>query len=357
MENPDLEVRYFEIYFNESNAKLFQLAGQKLGIDVSAVPMTVVGNESISGFGGAETTGKKIEDAIDNCRQEGCKDNIGAILAGEEVNIETADSAEQSSAESDANDEESIPEEIDLPLFGTIKTKDFSIPVLTILIAGVDGFNPCAMWVLIFLITLLLGLKDRRKMWILGIVFLAASAGVYYIFMAAWLNIFLFVGAIFWVRLAVAAVALVGGIYSIRSFYVNRDSGCKVTNTEQRKKLTDRFREVLNRRSLWWAAIGLVGLAFLVNLIELLCSAGLPAIYTNILSMSALPASHYYWYLLLYCLIFLADDIIIFALAMVTLKVTGVSTKYGRWASLIGGVIMLLIAVMLLFFPELLMFG
>jgi hypothetical protein len=175
--------------------------------------------------------------------------------------------------------------------------------------------------------------------------------------MVAWLNIFLFAGALLWVRLIVAGVAVIGGVYSIRSFYKNKDGGCKVTDAEKRKKLMDRFRSVISKPSLWLAIAGLIGLAFLVNLIELLCSAGLPAIYTNILSMSDLPTAHYYLYILLYCLIFLLDDIIIFVIAMITLKVTGVSTKYGRWASLIGGIIMLLIGFLLIFFPGVLMFG
>jgi len=356
-EDDSLEVRYFEIYSNESNAKLFQLAGQKIGIDTSGVPLTVVGDESIVGFGSEKTSGKKVEDAIAQCRRNGCEDKIAELIGEDPINTPASGDGGGAPDEDEEKIAEEVPEQIDLPFVGTVDTEDFSIPTLTVIIAAVDGFNPCAMWVLIFLITLLLALKDRRKMWILGVVFLVTSAAVYFVFMAAWLNLFLFIGALFWVRLIVAAIALVGGIYSIRSFYKNKDGGCKVTNTEQRQRLTDRFRNVVNRRSLLWATIGIMGLAFLVNLIELLCSAGLPAVYTNILSLSDLPTSQYYLYLLLYCLIFLADDIIIFAIAMLTLKVTGVSTKYGRWASLIGGIIMIVIAIMLIFFPQFLMFG
>jgi hypothetical protein len=107
-----------------------------------------------------------------------------------------------------------IPKVLKLPVFGEISLARVSLPILTVMLAAVDGFNPCAMWALVFLISLLVGLRDRFRMWVLGGIFIITSGAVYYLFMAAWLNLLLFFGMLFWIRLAVGLLALSGGAYS-----------------------------------------------------------------------------------------------------------------------------------------------
>ena len=103
-----------------------------------------------------------------------------------------------------------------------------------------DGFNPCAMWVLLFLISLLLGMENKKRMWILGSAFIVASASVYFLFMSAWLNLILFLGFVSWVKILIGFFALLGGIYSIKEFVFNKDSGCKVTGDETRQKIFEK---------------------------------------------------------------------------------------------------------------------
>jgi hypothetical protein len=251
-----------------------------------------------------------------------------------------------------------IPDKIKLPLFGEIEVKSFSLPILTVVIAGLDGFNPCAMWVLLFLISLLLGMKNRKRMWILGITFIAASASAYFLFLAAWLNLFLFLGFIFWVRIVVGLVACGGGIYHLREYWRNRKDGCKtVVSSERRKKIFAKLKELSSSQKFVVALGGIILIAFAVNLVELVCSAGLPAIYTNILTLSSLPKWQYYLYLILYIFVFMLDDLFVFFIAMITLRAVGISKKYSRFASLIGGIIILILGILLLFKPEWLMFG
>jgi hypothetical protein len=102
---------------------------------------------------------------------------------------------------------------------------------------------------------------------------------------------------------------------------------------------------------------GIIVLAFLVNLVELVCSAGLPAIYTQILALNNLANWQYYFYIFLYVFFFMVDDLLIFIVAMVTLKMTGLSTRYARYSHLIGGILMIIIGILLIFKPEWLMFG
>jgi hypothetical protein len=213
------------------------------------------------------------------------------------------------------------------------------------------------MWVLVFLIGLLLGMENKARMWILGGTFLFTSALVYFLFLSAWLNIFLLLGALLWIRIAVGGFALVGGAYYLREFALNPDAVCKVTNSGERRTIMDALKRTVQEEHFWLALAGIVVLAAAVNLIELLCSAGLPAVFTNVLSLSDLPTWQYYAYLLLYISVFLADDAIIFITAMVTLQATGLTASYSRYSHLIGGTAMVIIGVLLIFRPDWLAFS
>ncbi len=249
-----------------------------------------------------------------------------------------------------------IPETIVFPLIGELVIKELSLPTLTFVIALLDGFNPCAMWVLLFLISLLLGMENRLKMIILGTVFILTSGLVYFLFLSAWLNLFLFLGFVFWIRVVIGAFAVGVGFYYLRDFYLHK-TGCKVVGGEKRKKIFGRLREIVQSKYFLLAVVGIILLAFAVNLVELVCSAGLPAIYTQVLALTPMPRWQYYLYLVFYVVIFMIDDIAVFLIAMTTLHAVGVESKYARFAHLIGGLGMLIIGVLMLFKPELLMFG
>jgi hypothetical protein len=250
-----------------------------------------------------------------------------------------------------------VPPTVSVPFIGEIRTADLSLPVLTIALGALDGFNPCAMWVLVFLIGLLVGMQDRFRMWTLGAAFVAGSALVYFLFMAAWLNFLLFIGAVVWVRAAVGLVALGGGFYYLREYFQNPDAACKVTAPQARRRVFDSLRKLASERRFWLALAGVLALAFAVNLVELLCSAGIPAVYTQVLALSELPVWQYYAYLALYILVFMLDDLFVFVVAMKTLQIAGATTRYVRFSHLAGGVVLLVIGALLLLRPELLMFG
>ena len=213
------------------------------------------------------------------------------------------------------------------------------------------------MWTLLFLISLLLGMKDRKKMWILGVAFITASGFTYFLFMVAWLNFFLFIGFIFWVRMAIAFVALAAAVFSLREYFVNKEGGCKATNTQQKRRFFEKLKDIIHRRKLLFSLAGIIALAFAVNLVELICSAGLPAIYTEILSLNHLAPWQHYLYIFFYILLYMADDIIVFLIAMMSFKMVGIEHKYARFSRLFGGLIMLIISFLLFFKPNWLMFN
>lgn len=345
---PEVVVQDFEIYKSRDNQKLLVDFGEKLDANVSGVPFTVVGDRYFSGWRSESTTGASIEKAVKQALDTGCRD------VGEEVIGNTGEGDEESC---DAEEESSVPEKISVPFLGDIETKNLSLPVLTIVMGILDGFNPCAMWALIFLISLLLGMKDKKRMWIFGTAFIVTSAIVYFFFMAAWLNLILFLGMVVWVRLLIGLFALFGGGYNLREYFTNPVGACKVTKGKEKQKIFEKLKEFTHLKSFYLALGGIIVLAFVVNLVELICSAGLPAVYTQVLALSNLETWQYYAYLVGYIFFFMLDDLIVFFIAMITLQMTGVTTKYSRWSHLIGGILMLIIGLLLIFKPELLMFG
>ncbi len=340
----DLDIHALEITKNRESAELLKKIGNELNADVSGVPFTVVGEQYFIGWYNEETTGKAIEDAVQCAMKNHCPDVVSGLIT-------PITQKEQPVSK------KIIPEKLDLPIIGEVETKNLSLPLLTILIAGLDGFNPCAMWVLLFLISLLFGMENKRRLWIFGIIFLAASAFVYFLFMAAWLKLFLFIGFVLWIRLLIGGVALTSAYFNLKEYITKPTGGCKVTGEKKRQKVFESLRKIIQEKQLFLAIIGLILLAFAVNLVELLCSLGLPAVYTQILALSNLSTLQYYFYLMLYVIIFILPALFVFLAAVITLQLTGISTKYGRISHLIGGLIMLILGLLMIFKPEWLMFG
>lgn len=233
---------------------------------------------------------------------------------------------------------------IESSVFGTIDLKKFSLPVITIIIGALDGFNPCAMWILLFLISMLLGMKNRKRMRILGSTFILVSGGVYFLFMAAWLNLIEFLSYIVWIRAGIGIFALLGGGYNLYQYCKSsKDSGCHVVSEKKRSKIFDKIRRIVQEKSFWIALVGISVLAISVNLIELLCSAGFPVVYTQILEVNNLSMLGKYAYILLYIFFFILDDLLVFFISMKTLHLTGITTKYTKYSHIIGGILMVII--------------
>ncbi len=333
---PRVRVHYLEVSRDAANRRAFQAVAERLALEEPAVPLTLVGGSSMVGYATDETSGAELTRRIGECMAIGCPDATALQAGGAQP---------------------MIPLTISVPLLGEVRTADLSLPVLTLVLGALDGFNPCAMWVLVFLIGLLVGMQDRLRMWALGAAFIAGSAAVYYLFMAAWLNFLLFIGAVVWVRAGVALVALGGGFYYLREYLRDPGAACKVTAPESRRRVFENLRRLALESRFWLALAGIVALAFAVNLVELICSAGIPAVYTQVLALSRLPAWQYHAYLALYIVVFMLDDLIVFVVAMKTLQIAGMTTRYSRFSHLAGGVVLVAIGALLLLRPEWLMFG
>ncbi len=347
---------------NEENIEKLLTVGEILDTQIGYVPHTIIGGESFVGYDSDEITGSQILGKIDYCYENGCDDPLASTLLGvEEISTSTTSTTSSSaptdpdvageSTEQNNNQNTSDKYRITIPVINTqVNLQDLGLPVATIILGFLDGFNPCAMWVLLFLISLLLGIKDRKKMWLLGLTFILTSGLVYFVFLVAWLQIFAVIGLKNWLTIAIGVFALGAGIWNLNKYREDK-TGCLVSEKKNRKEVFNRIREVIARPNIFISLVGIALLAVSINVVELVCSAGLPAIFTGLLTVSEISAAARLLYSLAYILLFMLDDLVIFFLAMFTLKSHAISTKYGKYNMLIGGIVMIIIGLLLIFSP------
>ena len=347
-EQPEARVHAYNVGRSASARALMLNVGTLLLADTGSVPLTVVGDSVFSGYLDDATTGAAIRARVLDCATRGCPDTVAALRGP---------GAAPTAPAADATAVAPLPEHVALPLIGELDLRHLSLPVVTVVLAALDGFNPCAMWTLVFLLGLLVGMRDARRRWLLGGTFLLASAAVYLLFLTAWLNLFLFIGVLPWVRFVIGAVALLAAGHYLRQWLLRRDLVCEVTAPARRRRVFDHLRDLASRQQLALALAGIVLLAFAVNLVELLCSAGIPAVFTHLLALHSLGAWEYTFYLALYLLVFLLDDLFVFVVAMKTLEVTSLDTRYARVARLLGAAVLLALGLLLLLRPQWLAMG
>ena len=337
----DFNIIKYETWHNEENAELMSSVKSKLGINNPYVPFTVIDNLGLTGFN--DNTKAEIESRIKYCLKNECND----------IMDETCDNAELEQEEPCSQDK------FTLPVLGEIHAKDVSLPIVAVVIGFIDGFNPCAMWILIFLISFLISTGNEKKMKILGTTFLITSGVIYFLFMMAWINITAKMTQIILLRNIIAVIAVVAGFWNLYNYLKERkkESGCSVTNKEDRIKIIEKIKKYVTENNIAIAMLGIMALAVSVNVIELACSAGLPLLFTQILTINELNSLEYFIYVLIYIIFFLIDDIVIFLIAVKTAKVTGISNKYTKYSHLIGGIIMIIVGLLLIFKPEIIMFN
>lgn len=343
---PRFELNAYDVKIRE-NMSLFNEVRRIFDKRHTMTPMIVIGGVMLVGF--SEQTEVDIMSLYNRYSEGDYVDVVQMIINGDNVDPSLIESIRFSPGDY-----------VILPLIGAVPIDSLSLSLAAVVIGIVDGFNPCAMWILLFSITMLVGMKNRVRMWILGLTFLITSAIVYFLIMFSWLNIALYVTGITWIRILIAAFAFVFGLGSIYRFVrklQKHDEGCDVTNEKQRRRMIDRIQKIVTTQYLFPAMIGIIILAVSVNILEVACSAALPLLFTQILAYNQLVPSAYYFYIFIYIFFFLLDDLVVFMIAVCTLRVTGISTKYHKYAQLAGGVIMCTIGFLLMFFPHIIMFA
>lgn len=278
---------------------------------------------------------------------------VPTFVMGERILVGFVDAAHSGPVLATLVDEHApLSWEIKTETLGTLSASRLGLPLFTLALGLLDGFNPCAMWVLLFLLSMLVHFHDRKRMTQVAGTFVLVSGVIYFLFMAAWLNVFLLIGiskTLWWV---LAGVGLIIGIINVRDFLKPQRGFVLSIPDSAKPGLYARMRAVISAHTLLPSLLGVASLAVVVNFIELLCTAGIPAIYTAVLAQQMLEPWMHYAYLGLYILGYIADDTLMVVAAVTALSSNKLSERTGRWLKLLSGIVMLFLAGLMFMAPD-----
>ncbi|HAU39552.1 MAG: glutaredoxin [Candidatus Peregrinibacteria bacterium GW2011_GWF2_43_17] len=319
--------KYYDLD-DSANYDLFKEFCNNNGLTRST-PTILIGNQIIQGFGGADSTGQQLIDL--------------ALTMTDNSFFEDYNTQEVSSSS------EMI---IEAPFIGEIDLTEYSLPILSVILGFVDGFNPCAMWVLIMFLTILLQAGNRKKMFQMAGIFIIAETLMYYLILNVWYKTWDFVQLDNVVTPIIGAVSVGAGIYFIYEFFTNKDGECKITSYEQKQKISTKIKNLVTLPLTIGVFFGTLALAFSVNIIEFACSIGIPQAFTKVLDLNNLGFVLRQIYIMTYTLFYMMDDFLVFGIALFSFQFLGLTTKYTRYCLIIGGTIMLVLGYFFIFAPE-----
>lgn len=328
-----LVVKSYEVSRNRENSKFLFDVAAKAGAKITSVPAFAYCGSIEAGFMSDEVTGQRLENSLLQCHK--------SIVEG-------AFQVDKKSSKVKTTDDIKV----NIPILGELDTGEFALPIITIIIAGADAFNPCAFFILLFLLSLMVNAKSRLRMALIGGVFVFFSGFVYFAFMSAWLNAFLQYGELGFITIGAGIIALVFSIINIKDYFFFK-MGISLSIPEWAKPgLYKRMRDLVNANSFWAMLTGTVLLAVLANLYELLCTVGFPMIYTRILTLRDLETFDYYAYLVFYNIVYVIPLVIIVILFIYKFSSRKLSEDEGRVLKLLSGYMMFILAMLLVFWPE-----
>lgn len=347
-ERKDVAVRYYRLE-NANDRKVWDEFTTR--VESSKVtPITVVGDKYIVGFDKAETTGKDIITLINKAQQKNLSTDLSTLTKQNEQGVaSTCDS------------EGLVPCEVNpsymvnLPLIGKIDANKYPLLFLSAMFGFFDGFNPCAMWVLVTFLIILLQVGDRKKMFLFAGTFIAAEAIMYTLILVVWYKTWDFVQLDTIITPIVGIVSIFGGILFLREWH-KKELECRVTDYKQRKEIRDKILNLASSKFTLFTFLSILGIAFSVNVIEFACSIGIPQAFTKILELNKLPLIENALYIGTYILFYMIDDFIVFGIALYGIDKLALTTKYSKLSNLIGGIVMVILGLIMLFKPSLILF-
>jgi thiol-disulfide isomerase/thioredoxin len=351
--HPWLKVERFVVKDNRDNARFYFETAKALGVEALSVPGIVFCRQVMIGYDSATTTGKSLEDALVACRERrianpGAPDPAIGQSSGTTGATMTGGTSQLSDAEARAGTT------VNVPFVGPVDAKAFSLPVLTLVLAGMDAFNPCAFFVLLFLLSLLVHAKSRTRMAIVGGTFVLFSGLVYFVFMAAWLNVFLIAGELRLITVIAGLIALTVAALNIKDYFWFKAGPSLSIPDAAKPGLFKRMREVVASGSMGPMLVSTVLLAIVANSYELLCTAGFPMVYTRALTLADLEPWQYYAWLAAYNVIYVLPLLAIVTVFTMTMGARKLSESEGRLLKLISGFMMLGFGLVLLIAPNML---
>lgn len=334
---------------NQEERKVWEDFTSRLKIP-KITPITVIGVEYLIGFDKPGTSGEQIIQLIDKTVKKGQHTDLKKIQPLKNVN-QNKGCIENNLECSTDNQLASIS----LPFIGKINTQSYPLFILSALLGFVDGFNPCAMWVLITFLIILLQVGNRKKMFIFAGTFILAEAIMYSLILTVWYNTWDFVKLDTIITPLVGAVSIIGGLFFMKEWR-RKEIECKVTNPKQRQKILSKVQELAIAKFSLATFVAILAIAFSVNILEFACSIGIPQAFTKILELNQLTSLKTAGYIATYILFYMIDDLIVFGFALYGAEKLALTTKYSRYSNLVGGILMIIIGVLLILKPGLLLF-
>jgi hypothetical protein len=348
---PFLEIRAYEVWYNKENAGLLATMLRAHGLSSCGVPVTFVHDKVFSGFNARSRV--SLENEIARCRTAPCADPLEVVRKAARL-PHAPENRQFSGATTASSGTTTADTAVSIPFLGNQDARNSSLPLLTLLLAGMDSFNPCAFFVLLSLLGVLVHAQTRHKMLLIGGIFVFFSGFIYFLFMAAWLNLFLLMGHVAAITMIAGGGSIVIAAINIKDFFLFKRGVSLSIPDSAKPGLFARMRELLRSMSLVSVIIGTTALAIVANFYELLCTAGFPMVFTRILTLHGLPSSAYYLYLLLYNVVYVIPLFIIVLGVTFTLGRRKLSEWEGRILKLMSGNMMLGLGIVLLVKPALL---
>jgi glutaredoxin/cytochrome c biogenesis protein CcdA len=346
-----ISYQYLNIVESNEAATLYDQVVEKHEL-TRVTPITVIGETVLLGFDSPRTTGIRIKEAIQAAQSSDIRTIEDHIALAPKQTVEMMGGCSGLSCEGRVSEFT-----FDLPLIGVVDLQTFSLFSLSLVLGVIDGFNPCAMWVLVTFLTLLSQAGSRKKMIFLAGLFILAQGIMYNLILNVWYKTWDFVALDQYVTPLVGILALGGGLFFLWRWHKNKKTElvCDITDLDSQMKTIDKFKEVVNSPITLASVAAILVIAFSVNIIEFACSIGIPQAYTKILELNLLTFFERQWYIMIFTLGYMFDDVLVFGLAIWGYsKLQAHGGKYAQWSLLIGGVLMLLLGLLLIINPSLL---
>ncbi len=315
-------------------------------------PITVIGNTYLVGFDDAKTTGNDIIKLISEAQKSGIQTDLKSTHL-KEAGQQSSVCPEDGSVPCVVNPKPSYI--VSLPILGKVDSGKYPLFILSAMLGFFDGFNPCAMWVLVTFLIILIEIGNRKKMIIFAGTFILAEALMYTLILTVWYKTWDFVRLDTLVTPVVGIVSIIGGLFFLREWH-KKELVCKVTDVKERSRTTQKIQQLATGKFTVITFIGILGIAFSVNIIEFACSIGIPQAFTKILQLNNLPLPQWLLMIATYIFFYMIDDLIVFGLALWGADHLGLTTKYSKLSNLAGGIVMVILGILLIFRSQLLLF-
>lgn len=341
---PWVRVHSLEILEHPENVQRLVELARTVGFEPGSVPIFVWCARHATGYAGPEATGRFLLDGLADCYRQ----RYGPLPG------EAGDPGVPGEKSGEAGGRvEKLPR-IEVPWLGSLDPGEYALPLMAVLMGALDAFNPCAFFVLLFLLSLLVNSRSRPRMLLIGGLYVTVSGLVYFSFMAAWLNLFQLLEGVKTITVVAGLIAVVIGLLNIKDYFWLRRGVTVSLSGNQRSRLFQRMRSLLATDRLPALVLGTLALAVAANSYELLCTIGLPMVFTRILTLEQLPTLQYYGYLALYNLVYVLPLAAIVGLFAATMGRHKLSESGGRFLKLLSGCMMGSLGLVLLTAPEVL---